>query len=505
MKGRIGARWLVGLGLAHAPLAFGQGAYFDEVIARAESLANAPYQAPEPALSKALQELDYDAYRQIRFDPERAYWRDESPFSLQLFHSGFLFQTPVTLNVIDGERVEPLPFKRDDFSYDGEAQALTDSDLAGSGHAGFRVHFPLNNEAYHDEVAAFLGASYFRLVGRDQIYGLSARGLALNTATDQAEEFPAFREFWFVKPGDDAQALTFMALLDSPSVSGAYRFTLTPSEQTALEVEARLFARENIDKLGIAPLTSMFAYSESSAEAPDDFRPQVHDSDGLLMHTGQSEWIWRALSNPEAPRVSAFRDERPRGFGLMQRERAFEHYLDMEALYHRRPSQWVEPLGDWGAGHVELVELPTPDETHDNIVAYWVSDTPLAAGDSLDLHYRTTTLGATPDDHTLARAVRTRQGRAGITNDAASRAQRQFIVDFEGGELSRLDGDAPVTLAIETTTGEALEPHVLALPDNQWRASFRVPSDNVADIRLHLELGGEPVSETWNYVWYPDV
>ncbi|UYG00879.1 glucan biosynthesis protein [Halomonas sp. GD1P12] len=504
MKGRIGTQWLIALGLANASISQADDTFFDNVIERAKTLAEAPYTPPNAPLSSALENLDYDAYRQIRFDPERAYWRDESPFSLQLFHSGFLFKEPVTLNIIDDGQSEPLPFQRDDFRYEGQARALSSEDLTDSGHAGFRLHYPINDPDYRDEVAAFLGASYFRLVGRDQVYGLSARGLAIDTASSKPEEFPRFSEFWFFKPQQGDQTLTFLALLDSPSISGAYRFTLTPGEQTNLEVEAELFAREDIDKLGVAPLTSMFAFGDVTAHRPDDFRPQVHDSDGLLMHTGQNEWIWRPLSNPSDTRLSLFSDDDPAGFGLMQRERDFDRYLDMEALYHRRPSQWVEPLANWGPGHVELVELPTPDETHDNIVAYWVFDAPLEAGESLALHYRTYTLNDTPEAFDQARVFRTRQGQAGLASDPAAKAQRQFVVDFEGGALEGLNDDASITLFIDTGEVEAREAHVLALPRNRWRASFRVPANATSDIRLRLEMNGEPISETWNYVWTPD-
>ncbi len=332
-------KWILLLGGLAALPANADDRHYDAVIDQAQMLAEKAYQAPEERLPEVLQELSYDTYRQIRFAPDHAYWRDESPFNLQLFHSGFLFKAPVTLNIIDNDTVSPLPFSADDFQYDGDAKALLEQDLSGSGHAGFRLHYPLNSEEYADEFAVFLGASYFRLVGKDQVFGLSTRGLAINTASPEGEEFPAFREFWLYKPDANAEEIVLLALMDSPSLSGAYRFTLRPGEQTDAEVEAQLFARDDIAKLGVAPLTSMYTFGEASHERQDDFRPQVHDSDGLLMHTGADEWIWRPLSNPDAVRVSSFLDKDPDGFGLMQRERDFDRYLDMEAQYHRRPSQ----------------------------------------------------------------------------------------------------------------------------------------------------------------------
>jgi glucans biosynthesis protein len=501
-------KWMMLLGCtAASPTFASDDSHFSAVIERAQQLAEEAYQAPEETLPAVLRDLDYDTYRQIRFDPDHAYWRNESPFSLQLFHSGFLFQTPVALNVIENDTATPLPFSAEDYSYDGNAEQLKEYDLSGSDHAGFRLHYPLNNDAYADEFAVFLGASYFRIVGRDQAYGLSTRGLAIDTASPEGEEFPAFREFWLYQPGADAEQIELLALMDSPSVSGAYRFVIQPGDNTQVEVEAELFAREDIAKLGVAPLTSMFTYGEASQKRPDDFRPQVHDSDGLLMHTGGDEWIWRPLTNPTHLHTSTFADNSPQGFGLMQRERDFNRYLDTEAQYHRRPSQWVVPLEEWGPGHVELVEIPTPDETHDNIVAYWVADDTLNAGESRRLHYLTHTLNTQPEAHTLGRVIRTRHGSAGVPGqaDSSTPGERHFIVDFQGGALEGITADQPVELAISAQQGEVMLPQVTPLPNQGWRASFRLPAgDQPSDVRLRLMLNDKPVSETWNYVWYPD-
>ncbi|WFE72708.1 glucan biosynthesis protein G [Halomonas sp. M1] len=508
MGGRFTARCILSLScLIALPATANDDEVFNHVIERAQALADAPYQAPEESLPSALKELSYDDYRQIRFNPDRAYWRDESPFSVQLFHSGFLFQTPVNINIVDSGDVSPLPFSTDDFNYDHQASHLLEEDLTGSGHAGFRLHYPINSDDYADEFAVFLGASYFRLIGRDQTYGLSTRGLAIDTVSSKGEEFPAFREFWLYKPDEESSAFTLLALMDSPSLSGAYRFIIQPGENTQAEIEATLFAREDVEKLGVAPLTSMFAFGDINPELPDDFRPQVHDSDGLLIHTGADEWIWRPLDNPSAVRVSTFLDNAPSGFGLMQRERDFSRYLDLEAHYHRRPSQWVEPLENWGAGHVELVEIPTPDETHDNIVAYWVAEDALNAGESRRLHYRTYTLNTQPDEHALGQVMRTRHGNAAVPGqeDSSSANQRQFIVDFHGGVLEEISPDQPVELDISSLSGEILLPQVTPLPEGGWRARFRIPADSTPhDIRLRLLLNDEPISETWNYVWYPD-
>lgn len=481
---------------------------FDRVTERARTLADDEYREESGELPAALRDLDYDTYRQIRFRPEAALWRDEGLFSVQLFHTGFLFDTPVQLHVVEDGESRPLAFDSARFRYDDAAADLAEADLSGAGHAGFRLHYPLNSADYHDEFAVFLGASYFRLVGRGQGYGLSARGLAIDVATSDGEEFPAFREFWLVEPEPEATRMTVLALLDSPSLAGAYRFDIAPGKNVVVNAEARLFARHDVEKLGVAPLTSMFAHGDTTPRPVDDYRPHVHDSEGLLMHTASGEWIWRPLNNPSELRVTSLRDDGPRGFGLVQRSRDFEHYLDLEARYERRPSQWVEPLDDWGPGGVELVELPAPDETHDNVVAYWVAETPLREGESRTLRYRTHTFGAELPEQHLAQVVRTRQGWGGVPGraDPAPSSRRHFLVDFHGGELEGLAADQPVTVNVEASQGEVRHIQARPLPGGRgWRASFRLDPDGErpADLRLHLSLHDRVISETWNHVWYP--
>lgn len=484
-------------------------ALFDTVTERAEALAGRSHVPGAESLPEALRGLDYDTYRQIRFRPEAALWGDEGLFSVQLFHTGYLFESPVHLHTVEDGEVTSLQFDPARFRYDDAAADLSEQDLSDAGHAGFRLHFPLNRAGYHDEFAVFLGASYFRLVGRDQGYGLSTRGLAIDTALPSGEEFPDFREFWLVRPAPEANRMTVLALLDSPSLAGAYRFDIVPERDIQVEVTARLFARRDVERLGVAPLTSMFAHGDTTLRAVDDHRPVVHDSEGLMVHTGSGEWIWRPLTNPRSLRVSSFMDRDPRGFGLAQRERDFGRYLDLEARYDRRPSQWVEPLAPWGPGRVQLVEIPSPDETHDNIVAYWVSDTPLRAGESRELHYRTHTFGADLSEPTPARVTRTRQGTGGVPGDPSppTRSRRHFMIDFAGGELEGLAADQPVEAELSTNRGEIHHLQARALPDGRgWRASFRLDPEGQqsTDMRLQLSLRDKIISETWNYVWYPD-
>ena len=486
-------------------------ALFEYVNGQARRLAQADYAPPETSLPAALADLDYEQYRSIRFRPDAALWRDETPFEIQLFHPGFLYTQPVRLHVVDDQVIAPLSFDRRLFRYDGTAAPVAEVALSDLGYAGFRIHYPLNDVGIRDEVMVFLGASYFRLLGRGHLYGLSSRGLAVDVGLDRGEEFPAFREFWLVRPEPDAATLTFYALLDSPSVTGAYRFDLAPGAPTTLGVDARLHARRDIDKLGVAPMSSMFLYDQNQRPRFDDFRPQVHDSDGLLVRTADDEWIWRPLNNTPGVQVTTVHDETPRGFGLVQRDRRFDNYLDLEASYHRRPSEWVAldlDEGDWGAGGVELLTYHTVSEFNDNIAAYWVPDLPFRAGAERHYRYRLIMFDSRLDAQTVAQVERTRIGWDALPGeiDPPPRSQRQFIVDFGGGDASDSEATAPVEALVEISAGQISDLTVQPLPEaGSWRAAFRlVPAGTrPADMRLHLEMAGQRISETWTYVWYP--
>lgn len=482
--------------------------WFEQLTDRARELAGQPYEPPDAALPQALETLDYDRYRSIRFRPEAALWRNEALFEIQLFHPGFLYREPVPIHRVQGSESSLLDFDPARFRYDGPAAGLADALGEAPGHAGFRVHYPLNRGDYKDELAVFLGASYFRLLGRGQVYGLSARGLAIDTARPGHEEFPVFREFWLIEPEPDATRLEILALLDSPSVAGAYRFELTPGSPTTLTVDARLFARRTIERLGVAPLTSMFLHGDTPGREPDDFRPRVHDSDGLLMHTSAGEWIWRPLTNRQAFQVTSLRDDQPHGFGLLQRERDFAAYRDLEAQYHRRPSLWVEALdGDWGSGGVELVEIPTDTETMDNIVAYWAPDQPFPAGTERRYQYRLISFDERLPEQTLARVERTGIGWGAIPgqSEPPPRSLRQFSIDFQGGALAALDASQPVEALLSHSAGEVRDLMALPLPEGRgWRAAFKLHGDDrPVDLQLFLSLRGQRLSETWSYLWHP--
>ena len=505
---RDGAPW-PGLGGSVSPDAF-----YAELTRYARGLARSAYAPTAYRLPAPLATLTYDEYRAIAYRPDAAVWRATARFEIQLFHPGFLYPDPVRLHVIDDGAVTSLPFDPAFFEYRGPAadagraaaEAVRPSGPA-PGYAGFRIHYPINSEASKDEVAVFLGASYFRLLGPGQVHGLSSRGLAVDVAEPTGEEFPDFTAFWLVRPAAEAQSLTFFALLEGPSVTGAYRFRLEPAERTVLDVEARLFAREDIRKLGVAPLTSMYLYGPDRAARFDDYRPQVHDSDGLLMWTSRDEWIWRPLSNRRGVQVTSLRDAGPRGYGLVQRERAFGSYLDLEARYDRRPSEWVEIAGDWGPGGVELVELPSPSEFNDNIVSYWLPEEPFRAGDERTYRYRLITFDERIDGQVLMPVERSRSGFAGIPggDPPAEGAARRFVIDFGRAAIGDRILPGEVEPVVFTSAGELSDVLVQRLPGGGLRTTFVLtPAPrSPADMMVHLEADGERITERWSYLWVP--
>ncbi|MFC4174749.1 glucan biosynthesis protein [Microvirga sp. GCM10011540] len=482
---------------------------YEDVVSRARELSRAPYEAPPAQLPEPLNALSFDDYRDIRFNPDRALLGSAGgPFRMQLFHLGFLYRRPVTVNVLRDGVPTPVPYQRELFNY---GRNRIERPLpVNLGFAGFRLHYPLNDPKVLDEVIAFLGASYFRFLGMDQKYGISARGLAINVEGGEAEEFPHFREFWVEMPKPHAERATVFALLDSPSVAGAYRFHIYPSKETTVEVTATLFPRQSIPNVGLAPLTSMYFEGENDRHQTDDFRLELHDSDGLLIQSGAGEWIWRPLRNPERKTISSFQDNNPRGFGLMQRDRVFENYQDLEAYYHKRPGYWVEPMGNWGEGQVELVEIPTPDETHDNIVAYWQPNQPYEPGQEIAISYRLRAVAAVGGMHPGGKAINTFQAppRASGTNAPSDPTHRRFIIDFAGGNLPYYLGD-PGQVQLVPSTSAGTITHTFIVPNDHtkgFRAAIDVKLEpgQSTDLRAFLKAGNRTLTETWTYPWSVD-
>lgn len=496
----LGAAWLYLL--AHqAALAF----EFEDVARRARELAAAPPKKPQSSLPKELQSLDYGQYRAIRFKPERFYWRRAGlPFELAFFHRGWRYGESVRINEITADGVREIPFDPEAFDYG--PNKLDPKKLQGLGFAGFRVHFPLNTPDYKDEMLVFLGASYFRALGKGQCYGLSARGLALDTAVASGEEFPRFVEFWIERPAPNTRELTVYGLLESRRATGAYRFVLRPGVDTVVEVKARLFLREGVAKLGLAPLTSMYFFGENQRSAAEDYRPEVHDSDGLSIRSATGEWLWRPLVNPRRLQVTSFALTDPLGFGLMQRDRSFASYEELETRFDLRPSLWVEPKGKWGEGRVELVLIPTPDDTNDNIVAYWVPAAAPAPKQPYDFEYRLLWQKDAETRPPLAWVVQTRRGEAQPRKPDGSVA---LSVDFAGRALTKLPASVkPEAVLWIDANGQVLERGLQRnAATGGWRMTMRlrrVDEKKPVEIRAYLKGGNETLSETWSYILPPD-
>jgi glucans biosynthesis protein len=474
---------------------------------QARQLAGTAFQPSHDTLPPAMAKLSYDQYQSLRFRTDHALWGDLGlEFRLQFFHVGRGFSQPVHLyEVIDGQARE-IVYDPSMFEF---GQSGIDPNLMRdhAGFAGFRIQFVTD---WKDDVAAFLGASYFRAVGGDtRQYGLSARALAVDTAFPRPEEFPRFTSFWFERPAKGAGAMTLYGLMDSPSISGAFRFLIAPGGTQVMDIDAALYPRKPIERLGIAPLTSMFYYGENDRRAVNDWRPEIHDSDGLSMWTGAGEWIWRPLTNPAQLHFSSFSDDNPRGFGLLQRDRNWDHYQDDGVYYDRRPSLWVEPkAGGWGKGAVQLVEIPTVDETFDNIVAFWNPVEKPKGGEELLFSYRLYWGTHMPYGSALAQTLATRTGIGGTVGQKRQYYSWHFAVDFTGGELGALAKDANVEAVITTSRGTT--EHVTAHYVEEikgYRALFdvRPPDDGVEpiDLRLYLRIAGRPLTETWIYQWTP--
>jgi len=475
-----------------------ESAAFDRSIVRqsARDAASKPFKAPDSKLPDSLKNLDYDHYRAIRFLPERALWRGEKlPFQVQFFHRGFYYAPRVDIYEVANGQATRIAYRSDYFSFGQTPPPSPEVDL---GFAGFRIHAPINKPDYYDEVCVFLGASYFRAVAKGEIYGLSARGLTINTGEAKGEEFPLFKTFWIEKPTANTNSIVVHALLDSESAAAAYRFTIRPGETTVFDVEMAIYPRVDLDRPGLAPMTSMFFFGPNDRINVDDFRPSVHDSDGLAIFNGRGEELWRPLSNPRDLQISAFSDLNPRGFGLMQREKDFREYQDIESSFERRPSLWTEPIGDWGEGTVHLIEIPTKEEIHDNIAGFWRPKNVLQAKGEHTYTYR---LHWGPDAPKLAPLARFSRTGVGAKNDDA----KIFVLDLIGEKLKSVD---PKSIRGNVTAEKAEIRNVVTQPNpvtGGWRLSFELSGNdkNPVELRAYLMQGNDAISEVWVYRWTP--
>jgi glucans biosynthesis protein len=475
---------------------------FERIVEKARQLAAQPYKEPEP-IPRFIRELTYDQYQNIRFDPDKSLWKQgKSMFQVMLIPPGLYYGHPVKINIIDSEGARELPFKKELFTFaDPELEKKIPADL---GYAGVKLTFPFFESNVQNQFLVFAGASYFRGVGRHNGWGISSRGIAVDTGLSTGEEFPSFTDLWLVHPAVNSDQMIVYGILDGPSIAGAYQFVIKPGDRTIVDVKTVLFTRNTIQLLGIAPLTSMFYYGENTARPAGEWRSQVHDSDGLLIQNGNTgEWLWRPLINPLQLQMDYFSTEDVTGFGLLQRDDQFENYHDLGARYEIRPSAWVKPKGKWGPGQIVLVQLPTRDETNDNIVAFWTPAAAITPQEPYAVDY-TLTFG-NPDvaDQTTGHAVNTFIGDGSIIGGGQQAGAYRVIVDFAGADLDKLPSYAKVEGSVTGLEGtEVLEFYVEYNPgEKNWRLSILAKPEvgKSLALRAFLQQSERPLTETWTY------
>ncbi len=478
----------------------------DDVATKAKDLAGQKFVAPKSNLPAEFRDMKFADYQKIRFLQDKAEWANEkTPFKVSFYHQGMHFDTPVKINEVTSTSVNEIKYDPSRFDF-GDVKVDPKS-TANLGYAGFRVTYPINKDDKQDEIMTMLGASYFRVIGKGQVYGLSARGMAIDTAMPSGEEFPRFTEFWIEHPSPDDNHLVIFALLDSPRATGAYKLTLRPGTNTLVDVQSRMYLREKVGKLGVAPLTSMYLFGANQPSKVLNYRRELHDSSGLSIQAANGEWIWRPLNNPKHLAISSFSVENPRGFGLLQRGRNFSHYEDLDDRYDKRPSAWIEPKGDWGKGTVDLVEIPTADETNDNIVAFWKPETQPEPGQPIDFNYR---LHWTMDEDSihspdLGWVKQTLRSTGDVKQSNLIRqpdGSVAYLVDFVGPSLAKLGEDKSIRSQVITDDNtDLVENNLRYNPVTKgWRLTLRLkvkdPGKSV-EMRAYLlrETPAEPGKE----------
>ncbi len=524
---------LAAMGFSHSALAqvglnYGKSSSFswDLLKARVNELALKPYTAQPVTKPDVLEAIDYDAHGKIKFKPDAALFapkegsqKGENPVTF--FHLGRYFQKPVRMFVLKNEQAKEIIYQKNLFEMPENSPAHQLPENVG--FAGFRFQesvkgrVNLANKTLDwrtNDWLAFLGASYFRAIGAMYQYGLSARGIAIDVAEHNTpEEFPNFTHIYFETPDEKDTEVSFYALLDGPSVVGAFHFTCTRDLGVTMDIESMIVLRKDVKRLGLVPLTSMYWFSEAQKKTAVDWRPEVHDSDGLSLWTGAGERIWRPLNNPKQTITSSFSDDNPRGFGLMQRDRLQQHYLD-GVFYERRPSLWVEPIPKegkgWGKGSVQLVEIPTDDEIHDNIVAMWVPHQRAQAGQRFELSYKLYWHNDEPTPTPLARCVATRLGNGGQPGQPRPAGVRKFVIEFLGKPLENIPFGTKPEVILSASRGMFSNVFAEALPNDvagHWRAQFDMTTagNEPVEMRCYLKLADQILTETWLYQYHPFV
>lgn len=471
---------------------------YEELRKKVKELLSKPYKESKKSITKNLAELNYDKYKKIRFLPEKSIWREEgSRFQLQFLHPGYIYDYNVLINEVRNSKIYPIYYNSSYFDF--SAIQMKENTLNEIGFSGFKIHYPINTEEHTDEFVVFQGASYFRSVSQYQFYGLSARGLATNTAMPYPEDFPIFKEFWIKKPSTKDESIKVYALMDGKSVVGIYEFEFFPGKVTETLVKAEITLRKEVDRLGIAPLTSMYWYGENSEANHPSAYPEVHDSDGLLILNANDEWIWRPLENPKKPTINSFSSENVKGFGLLQRDREFSSYEDSEMKYHLRPGAWIQPNGNWGKGSVQLYRIPTKQDSDDNIGTFWVPEEMPKVGEPYTFSYKIFWINQNPNDKTIADVIATRVKPIPKELDSFL-----YQIDFKGGKLKGNELASELEAVITSSEqGLISDITILKVPEtDKWRCSFKLTvkaNGKPIELKAFLKKDDSVVTESWTY------
>jgi len=445
---------------------------------------------------KILLPIEYEKYSEIRFKPEYTFWRENSKFHMQFFPQGYIYQESIKINEVWEDYQTPIFYQGSYFSIPHGINIDKFNEL--SGFSGLKLLYPINSENVHEEFAVFQGSSYFRIISKGQIYGLSARGIAINTGLQTPEEFPIFSEFWIEKPKPKSEKVIVHSHLVGNSIEGYYKFTLYPGEVSKAEVTFESIIKRDIEKIGIAPLTSMFWYGESSTSLNPPY-PESHDSDGLLIQDDQT-FIWIPLENPKKPTTTIFKVKKLKGFGLMQRDREFSSYEDPRYEYHKRPSAWVEPVNseNWENGYISLYRIPTRDDLMDNIIVFYSPEKLPTKGDNIKFSYNIKMIDKLKLDDDFAEVVSTKI----IQNKDKNLIS--FFIDFKGLDLKNFE-EKDYKFNLEGEDYEVLE--CLLNPINnldKLRVSIKLSQKNKnitsSTISGFISEDSKIKSEVWKYI-----
>lgn len=484
---------------------------FETLVSMARNSARCEYKERVTPLPKSLQNLDYSQYNLMRYNIDSDLWaNDDLPFRVSFFPLGTtLYSLPVEIYEIDNETlISKVPFSPKFFQYEDQVKFIKDQMPEDAGYAGFKLRYKPKGSSYPDEFAAFLGNSYFRIICDGSSYGLSNRGLAINTGVENVpEEFPAFEKFYLVKPSKGDESIIIYAFLNGRSVTGAYSFKITPGTEASVDVKSVLFLRNKVNLLCLAPITSMFWFTLGEPDNFYDYRPSVHNSEGLVLSDGKND-IYEPLTN--YPFHKMINDDIScdslRYFGLVQRDREYNRYMDPGVKYHLNPNCLIVPQNNWREGSLRLFVLPTLTEWMDNINLFWIPKTLPEPMEPINFDYKILYSLKEPKN-TLSFVKYTNLGQDLIncknTIFALSFADKDAII-----EKSK---DIKIDLQVPSDVIIASPPSIEKIIFNDtWRVLFTLTihkklayEDKPFIIKCTLKDNGKSISEEWYFLWYP--